>query len=87
MVYNAILEERERANPLSAINDLIWDDKISGLDFLLQATNSGEGYDGPHAERAEGGNVGTSGHLMWGIFVMQAVAGEEGDRYRLAGRR
>jgi hypothetical protein len=39
MVYNAVFEERERADSLGAINDLIWDDKISWLDFLLQATD------------------------------------------------
>jgi hypothetical protein len=85
MVYNAVFEERERADSLGAVNDLIWDDKISRLDFLLQATNGREGDNGSHAERTESGDIGTSGHLVWGILVVQAVTSEEGNGYRLAG--
>lgn len=70
MVDDAIFEECERPDSLGAINDLVRDDKISGLDFFLQATNGREGDDSSHAKRTESGNVGTSGHLMWGILVM-----------------
>lgn len=85
MIYNTVLEERERADSLGAINDLIWDDEISRLDLFLQATNSRESDNGSNAERTECGNVSTSRHFVWSMFVVQAVASEEGDGYRLAG--
>ena len=84
MVYDAIFEESERADSFGAVNDLVGDDEISGLDLLLQATNSRESDDGSYANGAEGGNIGTSGHLVWSIFVVEAMTSEEGYGYWFA---
>lgn len=73
------LEERERSDTLGAINDLIRDHKVAGLDLLLQATDGGEGNDGADANGAERGNVGAGRNLMRGNLVMQAMATQESD--------
>lgn len=84
MVYNPVLEKRERPNSLRAINDLVRDNKIAWLDFFFEAANGREGDDGPDTERAEGSDVGTSGYLMWCKLVMQAMTSKKGYRYWLA---
>lgn len=77
--HHPALEERERTNALCAIDDLIRHDKIPGFDFLAQAAHGGEGNDGAHAEFAEGGDIGARGDFVGGEFVVETVAGEEGD--------
>ena len=84
MIYNAVFEEGERADPFGAVNDLIRNNEISGLDLFLQAANGRESDDCSNANRAEGGDIRTSGHLMWGKLMVQAVTSKEGHGYRLA---
>lgn len=84
MIYNALFEEGERADPFGAVNDLIRDNKISGLDLLFQAANGRESDDCSNADRAEGGDIRTSGHLVWSKFMVQAVTSKEGDGYWFA---
>lgn len=58
------LEERPRPEPLRPIDDLVRDHEIARFDVLLQASDGGEGDDSPHADRAQGGNIGTGRNLV-----------------------
>lgn len=82
---NPALEECERADALGAIDDLVRDDEVAGLDLLLQRADSREGNDAADAEGAEGGDVGAVGDFVRGEGVVGAVAGEEGDGGVLVG--
>ena len=77
---NTTLKEGERANTLRPVNNLGRDDEITGLDLLLQTSDSGEGHDGAHADGAQGGDVGARGDLMRRNLVVHTVAAEEGHR-------
>lgn len=77
--YNAALVEGEGADALGAVDDLVGDDEIHGLDLLAQRADGGEGDDGAHADGAQGGNIGAGGNLVGSQLVVEAVAGEEGD--------
>lgn len=76
---DATLEEGEGADALGAVDDLVRDDEVHGLDLLLQGADGGEGDDAADADGAQGGDVGAGGHLVRRELVVQAVAGEEGD--------
>jgi hypothetical protein len=79
MTNNTALEEGKGSDALGAIDDLVRDDKVHGLDLLLQRADGGEGNDASDTEVAESGDVGTVGDLVGRKLVVQAVAGEEGD--------
>lgn len=74
---DASLEECEGSDTLAAVDDLVWDDEIAGLDLLLQATDSRESDDSAYTDRAKGGNVSACGHLMRGDLVVRSVAAKE----------
>lgn len=76
---NTTLEECERADTLGAVNDLVWDDKVAGLDLLLQAADGGESNDCTDTDGAESGNVGACGDLMRGDLVVGTMTAEEGN--------
>jgi hypothetical protein len=76
---NASLEEGERPDTLGAVDDLVWNNKIAGLDLLLQAADGGKGNDGADADGAESGNVGPGGDLVGSDLVVCAVSAKEGD--------
>jgi hypothetical protein len=76
---NASLEEGERPDTLGAVNDLVWDNEIAGLDLLLQAADGGKGNDGADADGAEGGDVGAGGNLVGSNLVVCAVSAKEGN--------
>jgi hypothetical protein len=76
---DAALEEGEGADALGAVDGLVGDDKIHGLDGLLQGTDGGEGDDGADANVTQGGNVGAVGDLVRRKLVVDTVAGQEGD--------
>jgi len=82
---HAALEEGERADALGAVDDLVGDDEVSGLDGFLQRTNGAEGDDGADAQTAQGGDVGAGRNLVGCDLVVQAVTRKEGDGDRLAG--
>lgn len=82
---NPALEECERADALGAIDDLVGDDKVAGLDLLLQRADGGEGNDAANTEGAEGRDVGAVGDFVGSERVVGAVAGEEGDSGVLVG--
>lgn len=74
---NAALEKGKGADTLGAVNGLVGDDKVHGLNLLLEGADGGEGDDAADTDTAESGNVGTVGHLVRGKLVVDAVAGEE----------
>jgi hypothetical protein len=76
---NASLKESERPDTLGAVNDLVWNNEITGLDLLLQAADGGKGNDGADADGAEGGDVGPGGDLVGSDLVVCAVAAKEGN--------
>lgn len=82
---NPALEESERTNALGAIDDLVWDHEVAGLDLLLQRADGREGNDAADAEGAESGDVGAVRDFVGGEGVVGAVAGEEGDGGVLVG--
>jgi hypothetical protein len=81
MAHHAALKESKRSDALGAINNLIRDDKVSGLDLLLQRPNSRESNDATDTDGSERRNVGAVGNLMRCVLVVEAVARQEGDRY------
>lgn len=87
MPYHSAFEEREGADPLGAVDDLVRDDKVPRFDGFLETADCGEGDDGADAEAAEGGDVGAGGDLVGGEFVVEAMAADEGDGDRLVGLR
>ncbi len=73
------LVECKGTNALGAVNGLVGEDKVHGLDILLQGAYGGEGDDAADADAAEGCNVGTVGHLVRRKLMVRAMAGEEGN--------
>jgi hypothetical protein len=73
------LEESPGAHALGAIDDLVGNDEIAGLDFLLQATDGREGDDGTDSNRAQSGDVGARWDLMRCNLVVSTVSAEESD--------
>lgn len=80
---HAALEEGEGTDTLGAIDDLVGNDEIAGLDLLLQATDGGEGNDGANTDGAQSSNVGAGGNLVGSDLVVQTVTAQEGDGDRL----
>jgi hypothetical protein len=81
---HAALEEGEGADALGAVDDLVGDDEVAGLDGFLQRADGAEGDDGADAQAAQGGDVGAGGDLVGCDLVVQAVARQEGDGDGLA---
>ena len=73
------LEKGERADALGAVDNLVWDDKVHGLDLLLQGTHGREGNDASHADVAQSGDVGSVGDFVGSELMVQAVTREEGN--------
>lgn len=81
---NTTLEEGPWTNALSAVNDLVRNDKIAGLDLLLETANSGESNNATDTNGAQSGDVGAGGNFMGSDLVVGAVAAQEGDGDDLA---
>lgn len=81
---HATLEEGEGTDALGAVNDLVGDDKVTGLDLLLQRAYGAEGDNGADTEATESGDVGAGGNLMGSDLVVKTMAGDEGDGDGLA---
>lgn len=73
----AAVEKCKRAHALCAVDGLVGQHKVHGLDVLLQAADGSEGDDAADADAAKGGHVGTAGHLVGRQLVVQAVARQE----------
>lgn len=79
MSNNSLLEKGVGTDSLSAVDDLVGDDKVTRTDVLLEGTDGGEGEDGADSDGAESGDVGEVGDLGRGELVVDSVAGQEGD--------
>lgn len=73
------LEVGPRPHTLGAVDDLVGDDKVTGLNFLLETADGGEGDDAADTDGAQSSNIGTSGDLVRGDLVVRAVTAQEGD--------
>lgn len=76
---NASLKESPRSDALGAVNGLVRDDKVHGLDVFLQRANSREGNDAAHTDMTQGSDIGSVGDLVGSELVVQTVPGEESD--------
>lgn len=76
---NTALKEGPWANTLGAVNDLIGDHEVAGLNGLLQTADGGESDDAADSNGAQSSDVGASGHLVRGNLVVGAVAAQERD--------
>lgn len=76
---NAALVESKRADALCAVNDLVREDKIHGLDLLLQRAYSREGDDGAHTDAAQSRNIRSVRDFMRSELVVNTVARKESD--------
>lgn len=79
MADNTSLEEGKRTDALCAIYDLVRNDKVHGLDVLLQRADSREGNDASHSNVSQGCDVGSVGDLVGGELMVNAVSGEKSD--------
>lgn len=79
VAYHTTLKESERPDALGAIDDLVGDHKVHGLNLLLQGAHGGEGNDASDTEVAESSDVGLVGNLVRRKLMVQAVTGEEGN--------
>lgn len=77
MAHYTALEKGEWTNALCAINDLVGDHEIHGLDLFLQRADGGEGDDAANTQMTQGSNVGLTGHFMRRKLMMYAVSGQE----------
>lgn len=79
VTHDTTLKEGEWPDALGAIDDLVGDHKVHGLNLLLQGAHGREGNDASDAEVAESSDVGLVGNFMRRKLMVQAVAGEEGN--------
>lgn len=84
---HTLLEEGEGTNTLGTVNNLVGDDKVAGLNLLLQTADGRESDNGTDTERAKSGDVGASRNLMRSDFMVQTVTRQESNGDVLAGRR
>lgn len=82
---NTTLEEGKWSNTLCAIDDLVRNHKIHGLDLLLERADGREGNDASDTEMAESSNVGAVRNLMGRKLVVHAVTGKESHVYAIVG--
>ena len=75
---NTALEEGEGADTLCAVDDLVRNYKVHGLDLLLQRTDGGEGDDASDTDMPQGSDIGSVGDFVGGKLVVDAMSGEEG---------
>lgn len=78
MQHESLLEKRVLASP-SPIDDLIRHHEIPWLHVLRETARCTEGNNTTDPEFAEGSDVGASGDFAGVEFVVDAVAGQEGD--------
>lgn len=82
--HDTFLEECKRSDTLGAVDDLVGNHEITGLDLLLQAANGGEGDDGADTDGTQGSNVGAGRDFVGRNLMVQAMATEEGNSDKLA---
>ena len=62
-----------------AVNDLVRNNEISRLNFLLQATHCAECNHSPDTNTSQRCNICSRRHLVRGYFMISAMTGEERD--------
>jgi hypothetical protein len=72
-------------NALCAIDNLVRDHKVHGLDLLLQRADGGEGDDRSDTEMAESSDVGAVRDFVRRKLVVHSVAGKESHVYTIVG--
>lgn len=82
---NTTLEESKRPDTLCAIDNLVRDDKVHGLDLLLERSDGREGDDASDTEMAESGDIGTVRNLVRRKLVVYAVTGKESHVHAIVG--
>ena len=70
-----VLEERERADSLRAVDDRIRDHEVAGLYFFAEGADGAERDDGAYADGPEGGDVSARGDLMRSKLVVDSMSG------------
>jgi hypothetical protein len=85
MANNTTLEEGKRSDALCAIDNLVRDHKVHGLDLLLERADGREGDDASDTEMAESSNVGAVGNLVRRKLVVHSVTGKERHVYAIVG--
>jgi hypothetical protein len=71
------------SHTLGTVNNLVGDNKVTGLDFLLQTADGGESNDAANTDGAQSGDVGTGRNLMRSNLMVGAVAAQESNRDNL----
>lgn len=74
---NSLLKVGPGANTLGTVDDLVGDDKVAGLDSLLQTADGGEGDDASDTNGAQSSDVGAGGDFMRGDLVVSTVTAQE----------
>lgn len=85
MADNTTLEESERPDALCAIDNLVRDHKVHGLDLLLERADGREGDDASDTEMAESSDVGAVRNLVRRKLVVHTVTGKESHVYAIVG--
>lgn len=76
---NTALEVSPWTDTLGAVNDLVGDNEVAGLNSLLETANSGESNDAADTNGAKSSDVGAGRHFVRGNLVVGAVTAQERD--------
>lgn len=80
---HAALEVGPWPHTLGTVNDLVGDDKVTGLDSLLETADSGESNNATDADGAESSDVGAGRDLVRSDLVVGAMAAQERNSDKL----
>ena len=84
---HSLLKECPWPETLGAVNYLVRHHKVSGLNFLPQATDGRECNNGTDTDGTQGGDIGTGGDFMWRQLMVKTMTTEECNSNKLAGGR
>lgn len=70
MPDNTALEEGKGTDTFGPVNDLIGNNKVHGLDVLLQRADGRKSDDASHTNMSKGSNVGTIRHFVGSKLMM-----------------
>lgn len=85
MADNTTLEEGKRPDTLCAIDNLVRNHKVHGLDLLLERTDGREGDDASDTEMAESSDVCAVRNLVRRELVVHSVTGKERHVHAIVG--
>ena len=87
MGNHSLFKECPWPETLGTVNYLVRHHKVSGLNFLPQATDGRECNDGTDTDGTQGGDIGTGRDLMWRQLMVKTMTTEECNCNKLAGGR